>query len=212
MVKEKMCLVLLLLVSIVRSGDDQASLLYPYTLINTDLVCATVADCYAHHNNSWCASGLLCLHDRCKAIPEFPCRATQVCQEENQVCLDTSCTDDSECDNQVFCDGVEVCHNGICMMDPQQPSCLYLGGVCDEMARDCQLPRAYQVWQKEEANWFNMAVKKEATLEPNSTETTTTVNLTSLIIIGSVMGVFFIATLIALLTKATQSAMKPNKY
>jgi hypothetical protein len=201
---------LLLLVAIVSTDDSTH--LYPFTLINTDLVCETIADCYAYHNNSWCATGFLCLRRQCKVIPEFPCRATQVCKEESQLCIDTPCTDDSECDNQVFCDGVEVCRNNICIMDPQQPSCLFLGGVCDEMARDCQLPRAHQLWQKEHS-LINVVKKKAGDMEGNnSTETTTTVNLTSLIIVGSVMGVIFIGTLIVLLTRATQGAMKPNKY
>lgn len=198
--EERMSLVLFLLVILARADDD--TILYPYTLINSDLVCETDSDCY---NGSWCASGVLCLHRHCKVIPDFPCRSTQVCQEESQSCLDTPCTDDSECDNQVFCDGVEVCRTGICIMDPQQPSCLYLGGICDETIRDCQLPRAHQVWQQLDV------VKKEVSESNTTTETATTVNLTSLIIVGSVVGIIFIATLIALLTKATQiSVTKPN--
>lgn len=198
---------LLLLVAIV-SADDSTRL-YPFTLINTDLVCETIADCYAYYNNSWCATGFLCLRRQCKVIPEFPCRATQVCKEESQLCLDMPCTDDSACDNLVFCDGIEVCRNNVCIMDPQQPSCLYLGGVCDEVARDCQLPRAHQVWQQQQEHWLMKEVNMD---ENNITETTTTVNLTSLIIVGSVMGVIFIGTLIVLLTQVTQGAMKLNKY
>jgi hypothetical protein len=140
---------LLLQLLFLYANSDTAPL-STYTLVETQIKCASEEDCRRHFNNSWChGTGFACLHHQCKRIPDYPCRSAQRCREETHQCEDVQCTRDTECDNQIYCDGAEICHEERCVMDPSRPSCLYLGGVCDEQGRTCHLPDVQRQWQKE---------------------------------------------------------------
>ncbi len=125
--------------------------MYPHTLIDTDIPCSTMSECTSHYNNSWCVSaGVLCIHRRCRLIPDFPCRATtQVCQEDEKRCVDKKCLLNSDCDNGIYCDGIEVCSTGtgLCVTDPRQPNCLYTGGRCDEKRQTCYESSVRLAWR-----------------------------------------------------------------
>lgn len=200
--------ILFLFIAIVYTQNDD-QLLYPYTLINTDISCEKNIDCFNHFNHSWCASGLLCIHHFCRVIPEFPCRATQTCDDDTRSCLDVACTEDSECDNHIFCDGVEVCQTNVCVMDDSQPSCFYLGGKCDEDARHCHLPREHDAIHQE--RWLGAQQIQKSNANGTETTSSVVVNITSLIVIGSVMGVLFIVSLIIILSRSARGITLPKQ-
>jgi hypothetical protein len=127
----------------VRSGR-----LSPYTLINTEVECAAKEDCLAHYNNSWCHSGVRCIRNFCRLIPNFPCASTQLCREVEKWCDERKCTQDSECDNGLYCDGTEVCRENRCVTDPERPNCYYKGGRCNESLKECMQPKARIAWRE----------------------------------------------------------------
>lgn len=198
-------LLLVIFVSCSLARNDP-SLLYPYTLLDTPIACKTVAECHAANKHSWCNAGFICLNNQCKTIPDFPCRSTQECDEKNYKCHDSTCKVDSDCDNGVFCDGREICQANVCIMDPEEPSCAYLGGLCDEVNKRCSLP--------ENNKDRYLSVKSFHALQ-NGTETplsSSTVNITSVTIIGAVIGVFFLVVIVLVLGKSARGIFKQSSY
>ena len=191
-----LCLVaLLLLVS------SSTAVLYPHTLLNTEVKCKTTGDCETHHNHSWCVKGVLCIHHYCKLVPDHPCRlATQQCIESEKRCVDKKCTRDEECNNAIYCDGEEICSkDGVCITDPSRPSCHYTGGQCDEIAQTCHQPKVRLAWRSEQG----------ATTEKIKSQSSTTggvnqvsASITSLIIVVALTGLVFLVVMFYLMFKA----------
>ena len=63
-----------------------------------------------------------------------PCQSALNCDEDMDSCV--VCTIHTDCDNGLYCDGIERCENGICEFGPEPcPSTLN----CDEEADECRL-------------------------------------------------------------------------
>lgn len=178
-------LILLLFISV-----SYGELLYPYTLLETSVPCANIKDCTQHYNQSWCLSaGVLCIHHYCKLIPDYPCRSTQLCLESEQECLDKECISDQDCNNGIYCDGVEICSHNHCIVDPQRPSCYYTGGRCDEQAQVCYQSKVRLAWQEEQGM---MALSDTLPPPPTKDISEMTVSVVSVIVIAAFTGVFFL--------------------
>jgi hypothetical protein len=126
---------------IVRNG-----LSFPFVLNKTDVRCCNTSTCInVLANNLWCQSGLACIDTYCYRIPNYPC-ATQVetCDEVNHRCEQHACTANTECDDGVYCNGVEKCVNGFCKPG-LTTQCN--GGICDETTKVCSYPNMLGYWR-----------------------------------------------------------------
>ena len=93
-----------------------------------------------------CDDGLYCNGvETCEAATgdcidgDDPCDAdTEYCDEDNDECTDLlPCTEDTDCDNGVFCDGAETCVAGFCA-DGDSPC--NEDETCDETSDSCIAP------------------------------------------------------------------------
>jgi len=188
---------------------------HPYTLINTDVPCRSAADCLTHYNNSWCeAAGVMCIHLYCKLIPNYPCNATQTCQEKTKRCEDRECSKDSDCDNHLFCDGVEICSNssssGVCITDPASTNCHFTGGRCDEEAKQCYEPKVRLAWHNSEERRALLVM----TTTPSNTSIITQlqVDVTALSTVAAFMFVVFVVSLAYVIGKSIRVGYKKKNY
>ncbi len=130
---------LLVLVSLLLLYSDAASTpphVYPHILVATDRECFTVADCLPA-NASWCQQSQTCVKQRCHVIPNYPCPYFQQCDARHQKCVPVHCSRHADCDDGLFCTGVESCVNSVCTSDYKHDCS---GGHCDEKKRQCSLP------------------------------------------------------------------------
>lgn len=132
-------LLLFLLLSLTR-----ARTVLSHLLGEGGAACTTRDDCLAARNNSWCASGVHCHRGRCATIADYPCRRTQLCDEEARACLPRTCSRSTDCDDGLFCNGVEHCVMepratvGHCVAD-HATGCAF--GICNEATRSCVTPQ-----------------------------------------------------------------------
>jgi len=66
---------------------------------------------------------------------EGPCADDEICDEENDRCVD--CLTDADCDDGLFCNGAEVCVDGECQDGPDPCTA---DEVCDEVNDLCIVP------------------------------------------------------------------------
>jgi hypothetical protein len=64
-----------------------------------------------------------------------PCPGHQACVEESDACVDKECSTNEECDDGRFCNGTEVCTNGLCQ-EGTAP-CSEPTPICDEEQDTC---------------------------------------------------------------------------
>ncbi len=136
------CLLSLLLL-LLLAHTAGASGIHKAFLTQTNVSCASNADCFAHYNNAWCHRGLVCLHSRCWAVPNFPCPRTEFCDEREKQCVPRVCRDWRDCDDGVYCNGQELCVAHRCVPDPNF-DCTQSGYMCNEAQRRCTQPVALQ--------------------------------------------------------------------
>lgn len=131
---------LLLLLSLLAwcATSSIPTLLHPHLLKNLGLPCGTTAHCLAHQP-AWCQSGVLCYRAQCHRVPDFPCPATQWCDERERRCFARNCSSWRDCDDGVFCNGAERCVAGRCLNDGARDCA---GGICSERDKQCALPLA----------------------------------------------------------------------
>lgn len=186
------------------SVSYSASVLYPHTLINTEVKCNSISDCKVYYNHSWCASaGVLCIHHYCKLIPDYPCRTTQHCIESEECCVDKECTIDEECNNAIYCDGEEICNQGYCITNPTRPSCYYTGGQCDEFTQTCHQPKVRLAWRSEQGTQISNSIKTQVIDQNVGSGTTQVVaSITSLIIVAFLTGLVFLVTIVVLIVRS----------
>lgn len=116
----------------------RAAPLLPGALLRaTNTSCRTRSDC--RPQGSWCARGLLCLGGRCHALPDFPCASAEWCDDRERRCRRRECASWRDCDDGVFCNGVEICAQGFCVT---QAGTDCTQGLCDERTQRCSRPRA----------------------------------------------------------------------
>ena len=126
-------LLLFITVCTVRGGGGREQ--QPF-LVQTAVACATTKDCAAHYNNDWCHRGQVCLQTRCWVVPDYPCARTAWCDEREKRCIRRNCSSWRDCDDGVFCNGVEVCVAGQCEVDPNF-DCTQGGAICNEATHTC---------------------------------------------------------------------------
>jgi len=86
-------------------------------------------------------------NDRCEHTGS-PCPGHLFCDEGSDQCAEIECGSDADCDNGQFCDGIEVCANGICQegiypcADPT-PECDEENDLCVEGPSIQLLPNSY---------------------------------------------------------------------
>lgn len=118
---------------------------YPYAVNKTNVRCCNNTACnQALGGGLWCKSGVVCIATYCYVIPNYPC-ATQVesCDEKNHKCITHTCKANSDCDDNIFCNGQEQCVRGICI--PGSSSQCH-GGMCDEVNKKCSYPNIFSQW------------------------------------------------------------------
>lgn len=216
-------LLLLILLGLGLSHAYSPSLLYPHTLISTDVPCLTMQDCRLHYNQSWCESAdVMCIHRYCKLIPGHPCRATQQCLEAEKRCITKKCVTHEDCDNGIYCDGAEICQGGLCLIDPTQPNCIYTGGECDEAEKKCYEPRVRLAWRGHSGGGVGQHISLFSTVvtalsaAPTTTNTSvisqTAVNLTGLIIIAVAVGFLFFLIIIFIVSRSIRAGYTKSRY
>jgi hypothetical protein len=110
---------------------------HPQLLRATDITCETTEDCLAQYDYAWCHSGLVCLRGLCQQLPSFPCPYTEWCDEREKRCLPKNCSGWRDCDDGLFCTGVERCVGGRCVSDHLMDCG---AGICSEEERRCSYP------------------------------------------------------------------------
>ncbi len=184
------------------------------TLLDTELQCKSDQDCLGYYGNEWCNSGFVCLHKYCRKQPSFPCSSAQKCVESTHRCEPIPCISNSECDNNIFCDGEEICDGGQCIINPEKPSCLNAGGLCDEANRKCRLPAVAREWKefsgRTRPSVSNLQESDQIGVEdtPNPTAeliNLNTVNITALSIIGVTTAVILIIAITILFSRACKN-------
>ena len=146
-----------LLCVVLAMGDElgpatSTNSLTPYVTVKTNIRCDSMRACLqqfaspgaaAAANSSWCQSGVACITGYCYLLPDYPCaRATTVCHEATRTCTPKSCRVSSDCDDHLYCTGVEKCASGKCIIDGRQPPPCGPYGVCNELTHVC-----LQRWQ-----------------------------------------------------------------
>lgn len=123
----------------VRPPAAASVVVHPHILQPTTFACSKTSDCLALFNHTWCHSGLTCFKEICYRLPGYPCDHTQICHEVEHRCVSQPCLKRSDCDDHLFCNGVEQCVNSFCMPD-YHFSCFY--GLCSEENKTCTVPNA----------------------------------------------------------------------
>lgn len=136
----------------------EATSIYPHILVRTEHECLTTLDCLPAGDTKWCHSGVTCLNERCHRIPNHPCPYFQHCDEKNHQCVPIQCRRHADCDDGLFCNGIERCVNGSCTSDFRQDC---TAGQCDEKKRRCSLPLELQ--QKRLPKGHKPLVQKQET-------------------------------------------------
>lgn len=128
-----MILLLLLLVAWTEAR------LYPHALQDTGVPCRDTEECLALYNHSWCHSGLSCVRGHCHSLPDYPCSHAQECDEAAKKCVSLACKSWKDCDDGVFCNGVEKCVASVCVVEYREECAR---GICNEKAKTCSMPLA----------------------------------------------------------------------
>lgn len=127
---------ILLVVSVLLLAA-RATRVYPHALRDTGVPCHDTAECLALYNNSWCRSGQTCLKGSCHTLPDYPCSHVQECDEAQKRCVSLACKSWRDCDDDVFCNGVEKCVAGVCVVEYREECAR---GMCNERDKSCSMP------------------------------------------------------------------------
>lgn len=103
----------------------------------TSVECSTTEDCRDHFSHRWCQSGVFCSRGRCHTIPSYPCKAEERCDEASHKCVEKPCKNWKDCDDGLFCNGVERCVASVCRSD-HRFDCTH--GQCSEATQTCATP------------------------------------------------------------------------
>ena len=130
---------LLLALAVLSLARSATLPLYPHVLVPTNRTCDTTAQCIGGQN--WCHTGQTCLRGRCHLVPNYPCPYFQHCNARARQCVPRLCRRFSDCDDGLFCNGVEQCVNATCTSDFAHDC---TGGTCSEERKTCSLPLELQ--------------------------------------------------------------------
>ena len=191
-------------------SSKEINVLYPHTALNTHLKCTTTRDCRGYYNNSWCRSGNICINGYCRTIPDYPCKKAQICNEVKQRCDNRYCRVNSECDNDVFCDGIEVCTLGRCVSS-DGTNCY--GGICLEQEKRCIFNNIQLEWKEyKKTELKNIISGKGINIKTNSTDPIETINLGLwvIIIFACGFGIILIIIVIVITTRTAPVVAVPG--
>jgi hypothetical protein len=136
-----MLFLLLLLLDVLDASTHHY---YAYMARLTNVTCETTRQCLTSPGNSlWCRSGLTCINGLCNVVPELPCSHNHWCDEEAHTCHKQVCRASDDCDDGLFCNGIELCSNGYCRAGAFEHC---YGGYCDEAVHACSYPKVLTQW------------------------------------------------------------------
>jgi hypothetical protein len=107
---------------------------YAHLLQPTERRCRATRDCIGERR--FCLNGSVCLRSRCWRLPHFPCASVAWCDERRRECMPRVCQSWRDCDDGVYCNGEELCIEGLCVLNPGS-DCSGTGDLCDERAQRC---------------------------------------------------------------------------
>lgn len=193
-------LFILLLVLILDCSASPQGKLHSHLTRPTKVECESTNDCLDHYSRLWCLSGTVCIRGFCHTIPAYPCKQDQLCIEESQQCVHKICSSWKDCDDGLFCNGIEKCINSVCVSDPRH-ACTH--GHCSEATKSCSTP----LLLKNLSIKAQLHVMDDNTSAPttNSNSTSPTTDTTLAITIGAVAVFLFIATVIIFLFASMRS-------
>lgn len=194
-----------LLLTILFLSAVNATLIHTHISQITDVPCETTKDCLAFYGNDWCHRGTFCLRHQCHTIPFFPCKQGEQCLSSENRCVSRHCSLHGDCDDGLFCNGVERCINSTCIPDDRF-HCPF--GLCSEKDKACYTPLSLkdvvipdQVQQNTESGAFR------ATFH-NTTDVNEHVRITTIVIIV-IAGIFFAVVLVVLLVSRASRPYSP---
>lgn len=187
----------ILFISIVQCGLP----VHPYISQATDISCESTADCLAYYGNDWCQQGVVCLKQRCHTIPFHPCKQGEVCLSEEKKCAERMCHHHGDCDDGIFCNGVERCVDSRCVIDTRF-DCSY--GICTEHDRSCHMPLGLKEFKGQQQQQRQLVVKTITVKDTNSTTESDDWTTTVWVIVGLSAGFFAIVLVILLISRASR--------
>jgi hypothetical protein len=132
-------MIILLLLYMIGIGESRGRH-HPLTK-PTSIPCDTTEDCLEHYAHAWCKSGMVCVRNQCHTIPSYPCNKEDACIESSRECRKRNCSSWRDCDDGIFCNGVEICVASFCEVDHQY-DCTH--GMCVEERAECITPLSLQ--------------------------------------------------------------------
>lgn len=113
--------------------------LHRHLTVRTSIQCETTEECLSQLSSNWCDRGVYCDVGYCHKIPHFPCEQGQVCDPLAKKCGTRKCKTWRDCDDGLFCTGIEKCIRGECVRDTRKsPDCSH--GKCSEYHKKCHTP------------------------------------------------------------------------
>jgi len=109
--------------------------------------CMKDSDC---DNGNWCDGIEICERNQCQSGIVPTCEDSDPCTINSWVCtndeircevveIESCCRNDQECQDGIFCNGIEVCFKNKCRVG-SVPECFGGDGFCDKNIDQCALP------------------------------------------------------------------------
>ena len=180
--------------------------LHPFLSQATNIQCDTTDDCLAYYGNDWCHQNTVCVSERCHLIPFYRCQQGELCLAEEKQCVVKPCSTHGDCDDGVFCNGVERCVNSQCVKD-ERFDCSH--GVCSELDHSCHTPL---ILAKHTLEVKQLAVMRQHRVQAKTITIQDTTNSTTdssvddwvWVIVGLSVGFFAIVLVILLVSRASR--------
>ncbi len=119
--------------------------------IKTNVMCRDTPQCLSTLGDLFCQPELLCIEGYCHRIPDTPCISqTQTCDEASKQCIAKRCIVSNDCDDGVFCNGIERCINQTCQPSKRGSRCP--ANLCNETTRQCSETRRLAHWRNAQEN------------------------------------------------------------
>jgi hypothetical protein len=203
-----MRLVLVTLLVILSEYSAGAARIYPRMARASNESCTDEADCT--RAAPFCLGGAFCRQGRCWRLPDWPCPSTDWCDERLRACVERKCQSWRDCDDEIFCNGIELCVAGRCILRPGS-DCSADGDICDESARRCSRVKGVEAVRAQllagSTAGGDVRAQDTPTVAPTSAPTNSTIPVGSItnaqlawIIIGIGLGVIVVGGLALVLS------------
>jgi hypothetical protein len=178
--------------------------LHPFLSQVTNIQCDTTDDCLAYYGNDWCHQNTVCVSERCHLIPFYRCKQGELCMAEEKQCVVKQCSTHGDCDDGVFCNGVERCVNSQCVKDDRF-DCSH--GICSEVDHSCHTPLVltkHALRVKESQQQQPLQAKTITIQDTTNSTTNSSVDDWVWVIVGLSVGFFAIVLVILLVSRASR--------